>query len=133
MEDNVWVAVFTNPAVVAGIIGLVTTILGWCAVKLRSWLEARLGREKLQSALMMTEVIVSGIEQIASKFGWDSKTKLDQAIGRLREWAGKQGIKYTDEEWKMIVERTVLALSKTWQELKNSKPSVEVKAVHDSY
>jgi hypothetical protein len=134
MDNNVWVAIFTSPAVVAGIIGLATTVLGYLAVKLRSWLEARLGKEKLQSAIMMTEVIASGVEQVAGRFGWDSKSKLDQAVSRLREWAKKQGIIYTDEQWQMIVERTVLALSKTWQELKGSTSiSLEAKAVHDSY
>ncbi len=133
MEDSVWVAIFTNPAVVAGIVGLLTTVLAWLGVKLRAWLEAKLGRERLQSSLMMAEVIASGVEQVASKFGWDSKTKLEQATTRLREWAKKQGIIYSDDQWQMIVERTVLALSKVWSDLKSEKPQLETKACQDSY
>jgi hypothetical protein len=134
MEDNVWVTIFTNPAVVAGLISFMTTALGWLAFKLRSWLEARMGREKLQTAITMAEVIASGVEQVAGKFGWDSNAKLNQAVTRLREWAKKHGISYTDDQWNMIVERTVLALAKTWNMLKNStlKP-VEAKSVHNSY
>lgn len=133
MEDNVWVAIFTNPAVVAGIVGILTTVLAWLGVKLRAWLEARLGKERLQSALMMAEVVASGVEQVSNKFGWDSKTKFEQATTRLREWAKKQGITYSDDQWQMIVERTVLALSKVWSGLKNENPQLEVKACHDSY
>ncbi len=133
MENSVWVAIFTNPAVVAGIVGLLTTVLAWLGVKLRAWLEAKLGRERLQSSLMMAEVIAYGVEQVASKFGWDSKTKLEQATTRLREWAKKQGIIYSDDQWQMIVERTVLALSKVWSDLKSEKPQLETKACHDSY
>lgn len=133
MEDSVWVAIFTNPAVVTGIVGLLTTVLAWLGVKLRAWLEAKLGRERLQSSLMMAEVIASGVEQVASKFGWDSKTKLEQATTRLREWAKKQGIIYSDDQWQMIVERTVLALSKVWSDLQSEKPQLETKACRDSY
>ncbi|MBP7732680.1 MAG: hypothetical protein KA140_02815 [Caldisericia bacterium] len=134
MEDNVWVAIFTNPVVVAGLISLVTSALGWLAFRLKSWFEARMGKEKLQTAITMAEVIASGVEQVAGKFGWDSNAKLDQAVSRLREWAKTHGITYTDDQWKMIVERTVLALTKTWSVLKDSasKP-VEANAVHDSY
>lgn len=134
MEDNVWVAIFTNPAVVTVLISLVTSALGWLAYKLKTWLQARMGREKLQTAITMAEVISSGVEQIASKFGWDSNAKLDQAVSRLREWAKSHGITYTDDQWKMIVERTVLALAKTWSVLKESTSNkTEVSAVHDSY
>ncbi len=133
MEDSIWVAIFTHPAVVAGVIGLVTTVLAWLGVKLRSWLETKLGKERLQSAIMMAEVIASGVEQVASKFGWDSKAKFEQAVSRLREWARKQGIAYTDDQWQMIVERTVLALAKVWQDLKKDRPQLETKACHDSY
>lgn len=134
MGDNIWVTIMTNPAVVAGIISLFTTALGWLAFKLRGWLEARMGKEKLQTAISMAEVIASGIEQVAGKFGWDSDQKLDQAVTRLRDWARKHGIVYTEDQWKMIVERTVLALSKTWCILKEPQAKIlEAKAIHDSY
>lgn len=134
MGDSIWIAIFTNPAVVAGIISLLATALGWMALKLRNWLEARMGKEKLQTAITMAEVISTGIEQVAGKFGWDSDAKLDQAVTRLREWARKHGIVYTDDQWKMIVERTVLALSKTWGMLKDPSTKVDhANAVHDSY
>lgn len=120
-ETNIWVQIFANPAVVGIIITVVTTILTYMAAKLKTWLDTKVGKEKVAQALTMAEIIASGVEQMASQMGWDSQQKFDEALGRLRDWAGKQGIKYSDSDWEAIIERTVLAMSCVWKTLKNGK------------
>lgn len=126
MENtNIWAQIFGNPAVVGIIITVVTTILTYLAAKLKTWLDAKVGKEKVAQALTMAEIIASGVEQMASQMGWDSQQKFDEALARLRDWAGKHGIKYSDLDWEAIIERTVLAMSCVWKTLKNGKCDLE--------
>ena len=118
MENNIWVQIFTNPAVVTVLVGIIGTVLGYLAVQLKKWLDSVMGKEKLDKALTYAEIVCSYVEQIAKQAGWDSDQKFKEALDKIRAWAAKNGVVYTDVEWKMIIERTVAMLSGVWDDFK---------------
>lgn len=121
METNIWVQIFSNPVVVGAILTILTTVLSYLAARFKNWLDAKIGKEKVAQALTMAEIIASGVEQMASQMGWNSEQKFQEALDRLRDWARRQGINYSDADWEIIIERTVLALSAVWKTLKDKK------------
>lgn len=119
MDQTFWVIILTNPVVVSGILGAIATAVGWFGNWLRNYLNEKLGKEKFEQAVKMAEIIVTGVEQIAKNAGWDSTTKYIEAMTRLRLWGEQRGIKYTDEQWRMIIERSVYISTKAWEDFKN--------------
>lgn len=110
--------IITDPAVIGMIItAIIVPILTWLGKKLSDWLNLKLGAEKRKQAIEIAKIIVDGVEQIAKKAGWDSQEKLNQAIANLRAWGEKNGIKYTDEQWRFIIEQAVFALDSFWEQV----------------
>ncbi|NLI39800.1 MAG: hypothetical protein GX421_01235 [Caldisericales bacterium] len=115
--ETIW-EILGNEAVVTTLVAILCTILGWLAVKLRLYLMSKLGKEKLDRALEMTEIVATGVEQMAERLGWSSKEKFDEAQKKLKDWAKSCGINFTDAQWESIIEKTVLELSSVWRQLK---------------
>ena len=108
----------TDPAVIGIIItAIIVPVLTWLGSQVRSWLNLKIGSEKRKQAIEFTKIVVEGVEQIAKNLGWDSQEKLNQALAKLRAWGEKNGIKYTDEQWKIIIEHAVYALNSFWSEV----------------
>lgn len=120
-ETNFWIQLFTSQVFLNALITIISAIAIYLGLKLRTWLNIKIGKDKLDKALEMTEIIANGIEQIAKKLGWDGEQKKLEAIAQLQEWSKEMGIRYTDEEWSRLLERTVLICSGFWDSLKNSK------------
>ncbi|HPL89905.1 MAG TPA: phage holin, LLH family [Caldisericia bacterium] len=116
--ETVW-EILGNEAVVTTLVAILCTVLGWVAVKLRLYLMSKLGKEKLDRALEMAEIVATGVEQMAERLGWSSKEKFDEAQQKLKGWAKSCGISFTDAQWESIIEKTVLELSGVWKQLKS--------------
>lgn len=120
-ETNFWVQLFTSQVFLNALITIISAIAIYLGLKLKTWLNVKIGKDQLDKALEMAEIIASGVEQIAKQLGWDGEQKKKEATARLLAWSKKMGITYTDEEWSMLIERTVLIFTGFWDSLKNEK------------
>ncbi len=85
---------------------------------IRVWLTKSIEQGKLNQALEIAEIAVKATEAIAATKGWNSKDKLNNALLMAREFAEKYGVKFKDEEWRVLIEQAVLILKSNYEELK---------------
>jgi len=120
-ETNFWVQLFTSQVFLNALITIISAIAIYLGLKLKTWLNVKIGKDQLDKALEMAEIIANGVEQIAKQLGWDGEQKKKEATARLQAWSKKMGFTYTDEEWSMLIERAVLVFTGFWDSLKNEK------------
>ena len=126
---NFWVTVFTNPVVIGAIVSIIGILLGYVGKLINKWLKVKMGLHDFEAAVEIAKIIVEGVQQMAKKYGWDSKAKFDQAMIQLRTWGSQHGIKYTDEQWESIVEQAVFQLKGFIDELTDLQETEEEEPV----
>lgn len=126
---NFWVTVFTNPVVIGAIVSIIGILLGYVGKLINKWLKVKMGLHDFEAAVEIAKIIVEGVQQMAKKYGWDSKAKFDQAMVQLRTWGSQHGIKYTDEQWESIVEQAVFQLKGFIDELTDLQETEEEEPV----
>lgn len=124
-ETNFWITIFTNPVVIGTIISVIGLLLGYVGKLINKWVKVKMGLHDFESAVEIAKIIVEGVQQMAKKYGWDSKAKFEQAMVQLRTWGVQHGMKYTDEQWESIVEQAVFQLKGFLDEILDTEEEVE--------
>lgn len=124
-ETNIWVTIFTSPAFLTVLIAAIGSILTYFGKRLNKWMKVKMGLQDFEAAVEIAKIIVEGIQQTATKYGWDGKAKFEQAMVQLRTWGTQHGIKYTDEQWESIVEQAVFQLKGFMDEVIDTEEEVE--------
>lgn len=122
--NTFWNDFFSNTVVVSAIIAVLGAALSYLGNMLRQLLNNKLGKDKLDKAIVYVEQVVGFVEQISNQMGWNSQEKFNEAFTRIRAWAAKNGITYTDEEWRVLVEKAVFELTNAWDLFKECEDEV---------
>lgn len=92
-------------------------VLTGLAVLARKALAERLGPQRAGLAAQIAAQAVRAVEQVAARNGWNSTTKLNEALAWARELAAQHGVALDDQQWRILIEAAVHDLNTAWTTL----------------
>lgn len=91
---------------------LVTAAITIVVPILRRYLLVRFSAEQLAAGAEVARIVVRAVEQtVTAVHGED---KLAEAIRRAKVYASAIGLRFTDEQWKHLIEQAVLNMNREW-------------------
>lgn len=89
------------------IVTLLTLLLSVSLGLLTRWLRARFAADQLQTAADIAKLVVRAVEQIGERLGIHGEQKLAQALEFVRALAAAKGLRFTDDQWRLLLEAAV--------------------------
>lgn len=129
MDNNIWTVLTPVLVALGGALAAIITVVGTqLAVKVRKWFDAKYGKENMEVAISIAEVVVGAVEEQAKKYGWDSQEKLNQAIERLRLFLENRKIYFTSDEMQQLVESALQLMREVWNSYKKGEVCIPPEA-----
>jgi len=97
----------------------VTTIFGGMLV---AYVRRHASAATIDTAEQIARIAVGATEQMAKTAGWDSGQKLRSALQDVRALGEKHGIRFSDEQWRTLIERQVREMQRLDAALHPSPP-----------
>ena len=81
------------------------------------WLRANISQKHLETGVAIARIAVEAVEQHGTMQGWESNTKLIEALALATNLGKKAGISLSDEQWSALLEQSVAELKMAEHEL----------------
>jgi hypothetical protein len=99
------------------VINVIILGIGYLGAK---WAKANVSQKNMDLAINVAQVAVGAAEQLADAGKIEYKKKFETAIALARDQAAKYGLKFTDEQWKALLEASVKAMKDAGEEIKTA-------------
>lgn len=96
-----------------------TTIFGGYLV---AYVRRHASAATIDTAEQIARIAVGATEQMAKTAGWDSGKKLRSALQDVRALGAKHGIRFSDEQWRTLIERQVREMQRLDTALHQATP-----------
>jgi len=105
-------------AVIQGIVGVLVVLIGVVFTGLRGFiqakaeeLKARATDQQWQTGMVIAEVVVNAVEQVADRLEINGEAKLNKALELLDKELASAGIALTTDQKKTLIEATVKGMN----------------------
>lgn len=113
-----------DPRLVEAIQEILLALLKVLGVVLAAWgtkfVRGRFTADQMKKATDIANIVVAAAEQMAAVGQIDYKSKFDRAFAMARDFAAAQGIAFTDEQWKGLLEAAVKTMADMGDEIKQA-------------
>ncbi len=100
--------------VLTDLIRLIIVVIGTMLI---NYIRQHLSQQQINKAIEIAILAVKAAEAIGYACGLDSKAKFQEALQLARTTAARYGIRFTDDEWRALIEAAVQELKTIGAEL----------------
>lgn len=105
------------------LIDLVLAVTTICGGTLVAYVRRHASAATIDTAEQIARIAVGATEQMAKTAGWDAGQKFSSALQDVRALGEKHGIRFSDEQWKTLIERQVREMQRLDAALGQATPS----------